>query len=648
MTDDDQNELQRLERDLAAIDARWSTEGYQQRTSSRVLDDERKTRTELQLRIMKLESSLKSSAATPALGTGSVRANVGMAWEPLALFDGPPEADDNELPVPAFDVAGTKPSGLNLDELRAELWAELQQLRSHERLLLLLKRWAAVPEARRLLGAAFQSIGSPRLAMTLSPAPLAWTEKLETTVTSRFLTGSNESVDPVTGLTATQRRVLELLCEVAPANGPFVDLASLVVEAKRAGVLNTDAEFTDVAVAIGHPSLRPYPLLEFRGFRGRFSEEPSFTHARMTALGADVLNGSFALPNLLINGAVGEQVCVFPFRWSDVALLVRRMLEGEDHRLWFMATSLTNFEFPDRALPTPVPAFDPKKAKNWKKWRKRLWKAKEAAKKEDVVIEAYARVTVERRGESQGRVVIDCIPWPLRASAIQHSLERARVAGALDGVTRIVDESSADAQRLVLDLEHVLFGEPTRLFIERTGAVRAVYARWPPELRATVFEERRQWLLRVARAFIDSRFERARRLLADDPGLQRVAECEAICVALAMVERVQQVIRDADDDAHAAVLLTRCIRLEDKAALTQPFPLTHAYAEGFTLRQAQFLVRQRRLAHRPVEAARTDWARALDALGDARRTVNDEAALRRRVLEEVHGLSERFTALRAR
>jgi hypothetical protein len=51
--------MERLERDLAAIDARWATEGYHQRTSSQVLDDERETRRELQVRVMKLRAALQ-------------------------------------------------------------------------------------------------------------------------------------------------------------------------------------------------------------------------------------------------------------------------------------------------------------------------------------------------------------------------------------------------------------------------------------------------------------------------------------------------------------------------------------------------------------------------------------------------------------
>lgn len=625
LEEDPKRELERLERDLAAIDARWSSEGYQQRTTSRVLDDERKTRRELARRIAELRGL--PPPLTPAAGT--VALNVGSAWRPLAVSEAPPKPE-GAVSLPPFDVTDDEEVPPPLEELERELHELLTKYQysylAQTELGPITRRFRKTPGALRLLAAAWGSTGRSDVVEQLGLPPRAMQSYAPRVVRHPLLTEATELPNETTGLTPTQTLLMRVLRQCAPETGPFLRASEVFTEVRAVAPEMDEGRFTRQVSLLGHPSLRRLPLVSFQGFVGRVSATPSFSHVRLTPIGREVIDGTFPLPNLLANGASGDGVCLLPMSPSELAKCCLKVFETNN--LWHLPGLA--FDLPEG---TRSAVFG---------FRNAMFHGHEAKILSRPVVSAE-----KSANDRRCRLLIESLPWPHTVADFAPELERLMRLGVLDGVTGFVDESSSDATRLAIEIEHVAFLAPIEQKLRNSALFEAHYivqARvpaWPPSDREYSVPS----LTDFIRAFLESRKEAAVKKFDADV-LKFVVEAqrmEAVCVALAMITRVQGVLRETLDDAEGEQALMKCMRSEDRSALTQlPFPASHDYATGFTQDQARYLVKKRKLAATPAGAARTDWMRALDALAKAKQTLSDRGSVMDVVHEELNRAVERF------
>ncbi|MBL8910563.1 MAG: hypothetical protein JNM17_07645 [Archangium sp.] len=626
--EDPKRELERLERDLAAIDARWATEGYQQRTTSQVLDDERKTRRELARRIAALRGL--PPPLTPAAGT--VALNVGGAWRPLAVSEVQEEKPGETLP--AFDVEGepeVQPPPLadlerELHALMAQTWELTSPLIPSKTLGALTKRFFKTPGALRLLAAAWRAIGRPKMAESIPWVRPPVRDFPNELITHPLLTEATEFPDELTGLTATQTTLMEVLRVAAPESGRFVPASDVFSQVQGSHASIDLATFVREVALLGHPSLRRLPLVTFQGFTGRFTAEPTFTHVRLTQVGREVIDGAFPLPNLLLNGARGKGSCLLPMNPFELANCCLSQLE--DRGRW--PESARGFDPPDGATTswmTPL-----------------LYRSLEH-------VWVCAKIEPQlNRTDQRCRVVVSALPWPRTFADVVASLSNLFAEGALEGATDIIDESSADRVRFSIEIEHIAFLRRIEQDLRRCGLFDARYA---VEARAICAdgEVRARSLTDIISAFIESRISAARERLDLDGWKLSVdmQNAEAVFVALQMIDRVQDVLRASLSDSEGEEALMNCMRAQDREVLERlPAPASHRYATGFTREQARYLARKRKLAAVPVDTARSDWLRALARMEDAKRVSVDDNQLFQIVRQEFRGAIERFANERRR
>lgn len=606
-------ELQRLEADLVSLETRLASAAYLARTPTAVLDGERQLRNELRARLEVLREQLEKARVPVA---GGLPADVGR-WAPLALFEASAELE----PSPPLEV--TERERLDYPALERQVAAAL--LASSRRaapLIELAREWRSEPGALRLLGAALFSIDRvakavslgapsrrPMEAFPVEAGPLPW------------LTMATELPDERDGLTATQRKVLQVMRTAAPPGRAFVQLSALAAEVAEHHPALELPDVEHALIALGHPSLRPFPLVEFQGFSGRFTPpETHFTHARLTPLALDVLADTVPLPLLLLNGAEGRGTTIPPLAPS--ALLEALTILGQHPQ------SAVDVGAPDLASGAEV------NGNAGRRWPAPLF--------------ARARITQELAPDGvRARLVVDRFPWPLRARDVIDELARLKTRGLLDGVTSVEDESSASEVRLVVQVEHVAFAGlirsellASRLFEQRLDLDLVVLVAGAPQ---------RLSLVELLRVFLEQRREVAVRRLdaAVAKATLQAQRAEAVCVALALLDPVQAALRDTLDDAEATAALQVFLRPEHRAALAGlPLPLSHDYARGFTEDQARHVATQRRLAARRRDAAVSDWAAALSARDEAKRQLGDRRAVLAVVLAELEAARERFSSPR--
>lgn len=276
----------------------------------------------------------------------------------------------------------------------------------------------------------------------------------------------------------------------------------------------------------------------------------------------EVLEETFPLPLLLLNGAEGAGTTLPPFRPSEVlsalGAVVRSELDVEVH------AHVRTLQRADGsvALSGVRGLRETGAAPLWFSAR--------------VVPEIDTRSTV-------ARLVVTGLPWPLSVSEVMARLRALQADGFLDGVTAIDDESSATDSRLVLSLEHVAFLGPVRAVLDTS---QVFLIKLSGALVVDVNGKGRQVdLADLLRAFVEYRKEVAVKRLDAALAHARLfaARAEAVCVALVLLEPVQEVLRAALDDAEAIAGLQRFMRPEHRAALASlPLARSHGYEQGFT------------------------------------------------------------------
>ncbi|MFZ5444488.1 MAG: DNA gyrase subunit A [Myxococcota bacterium] len=608
-------ELGRLEMEPANLEARLGDPAHTQRTPQPQLDDERQFRNELRARVEALREEL-SKRAPPAEQGGLPAPQTGL-WAPLVLHVTPPE----ESELPTFDVEDAPPEP-DLEVVSREIAALVRGKRPGFRSLAeVMKRWRTDARILRLAGAALWTLGVRELAqLGAPPLRLPFAETRHVTDVAWWM-DSLGVPDESHGLTREEWRLLRLLREAAPPARPFVGLRELAVEL---GV--PLPEFERALIGLGHPSLRRFPLVEFQGFTGRFTPpDTHVTHARLTRTAVEVLDDVFPLPLVLLNGAAGSKTCIPPHRAAGVLEALLAVIASPRPTCRTVLDHL-RFEWPEGAFTA-----DSQAQNFWCRGAGRL------------ITRAQLALESDSQGE-RGRLIISHFPWPMRAADVKASIQQLRREGCFDGVTSIEDESSATAQRLVLNLEHVAFTGPVREALTRA---RLLEQSFDAELLVeTAGGVRRTDVVDLLAAFVEARKEAAvRRLDAEvRRASQQAARAEAVVVALALLEPVLAVMREALDDAEAIAGLQRFMRPEWRATLVLPAPLSHAYDAGFTEDQARHLVSLRKLAYRRRDAAQADWAAALGAVEVAKARLSDRAEMLELVRQELVAARERFVA----
>lgn len=603
-------ELERLREDLARLEARLGDSERLAQTPRSVLDDERQVRNELRAKVEALEQAART---VPPEAGGLRSLDVGK-WEPLVLHER--QGGDERPLLEVVEVSGGEPD-------RAAIAAELASVlltpnANRGPVLSALARWKDDAPILRLASAAAHSLYSPTEAERLGALPLHLPPARTVAAPPTLLLEGVADPVALDGLTEPQRHLLQVLRQLAPPERAFVRLSELCAELAAEGRARSLDELEREVLAIAHPVLRTFPVVELQGLSGRFTASPHFTHLRLSPIGAEVLDGRFPLPLLLVNGAEGRG-WVFPsFSPPAVARALRVRLVGSEQDA---VDQLGSCDLPPGGVLHRDDDSDLRRS-TWHSYRHRA----RIARLRDPTTQQVCLVIVE-------------FPWPLRAVDVLRDLAELRAAGFLDGVTSVEDRSSLTEQRVVLMLEHVAFAEPV---FEALVASKLTEQRFSGKLE--VGGQLTQ-LGKLLRAFLEGR---ERRVAAELRGLgaqARVAaqRAEAVVVALQLLEAVEQVLRDALDDAEAITGLQRFMRPELRRALKElPREPSHDYRQGFTEAQARHLVGLRKLGRRRADAALTDWTRALEAVDAADARAKDEFVIHDQVLAELRDAEARF------
>lgn len=613
--DDRQRGREKLERALAAILERWQTPGYFERTPASTLDDERQVHNELRAQLDEWHRGERATAAQ-----GGLRSTAAGLWTPLALH---PSAPARRRAPGRLRAAPRR----NFETLEREVFDLLhsgeQPLTS--RLLRLAKDWRTERKAKRLLAAALRSVGNEADASGLWPLPRAPQATPWPVASAPWLNQANEVAQEFDGLTRTQRGLLQFMRHAAPAELPPVPLHLLASELRRVDPSADMAVLERQLVGLGHPDLKPLPLVELRGLTGRFDPEAThFTHARSSAIAHEVLDQTLALPLLLVNGAEGEGCWIPPHHAGEVLAAALVVVNAPGAHPEVVHHQVLGVDLATGSSSEPCPD---------------LWVRGHAT------LTASAAVELEVDAATRSsRLVVRRFPWPLRGAKVAARLLQHLAAGQLDGVTAVADHSSADEQRVVLELEHLAFAAQVRATLahSRVCTLRFDAGLVVPDLEQT---RRRTTLVDLVCSFVEHRKEVAVKRFDETIAMarRRAQNAEAVCVALLMVDHVMAVMRTGDDDEQAAVALTTCFRDEERALLTQlPFAPSHAYEQGFTLEQARHLLTVRKLASRSRDTARDEWARLLGDVETSRQALSSRANVLAVVKAELEATLARF------
>lgn len=614
-SDDDRQRLrERLERDLAAIVERWNTPGYFERTTARALDEERQVHREL---TAKLDEWKRTERATVQGGVSSTTTGL---WKPLALHEAPPRRERSAARLRAAPRR-------DLPALEREVF---DLLRSGEppltpQLLRLAASWRKEPKGRRLLAAALRSVGNEAAASELWPRPHAPHATPWPVASATWLNQATEVAHEFDGLTRTQRRLLQFMRQAAPAELPAVPLHDLATEFRRIDPSADIAVLERQLVGLGHPELKPLPLVELRGLTGRFDPPATHcTHARLTAIAHEVLDQTLALPLLLVNGAEGEGCWIPPHHPHEVLAAALVVVNAPGAHPEVVHHQVLGVDLATGCSTEPS---------------RDLWVHGHATLTCSANVELEVDAT---RRHSQ--LVVRQFPWPLRAERVTGRLLQHLAAGRLEGVTSVSNHSSADEQRVVLELEHLAFAEQVKaaLATSKVCSLRFDAGLVVPDLEQT---RRRTTLVDLVCSFVEHRKELVVKKFDETiaAARRRAQNAEALCVALLMVDHVMQVMRTGDDDEQAAVALTKCFGDHERALLTRlPFPPSHPYETGFTLEQARHLLTVRKLASRPRDAARDDWARLRAEVERSRQALSSRPNVLEVVKAELEATLARF------
>lgn len=638
-----QREVELVEADLARSRAHLADEAWLERTSATVVKEERARLKALGERQSELREAL---GLQEPLVSGELSSPYVGRWEPLPLFDDGGAA----APRGGSDDGPTWPEAETSPASPVEPPLETDQRETFSRRIAEACRWRARPAdvlaalrtvrkacgrdlpTLRLLAAALTGThpkleGQVRaqlrsLGVAGPASPKAWDSKLPLT---RGLSESAELPDLEDGLTRTQRLVVSVMRKLAPASGPLVPAAAVVAEVTELDEAPASREVERALVQLCHPLLRRCPLVEFRGLtRRRTPGEARVESVRLVDFAEAYLEGSLALPLLLINGAEGPGT-LFPGHGPG------EVLEGAVALLSFGQADVRSHVLgPD--FPTGGVLHD-----------RGRWGLRCSG---SATLRLRAALEVQARADSvQGRLLITELPLPLRPPDVLRGLGELQAAGALEGVTEMYDESTSEGTELVVELEHLAFANSVLRALEQSQLVEvALPAEYRVQSQGVVSV---LTLQAMVERFLHHRRERVRqRLMSElESAGRRAALAEAMVVALELLEPVLAALRATYDDEEGVRALMGFLRPEHRAALPQGLPqgLSHGYERGFTEAQARHLVKQHRLASRSRVFAHHEWTALLKERREAERALGSDAEVTRRLRAELLEAQARFS-----
>jgi hypothetical protein len=402
------------------------------------------------------------------------------------------------------------------------------------------------------------------------------------------LTDGTELPDFRDGLTETQRRVVILMRELAPATRPPVSVGELVREVCSRDPKATPERVERALIDLSHPRLRAFPIVEARGVSVGLPMR--LEAARLADWAESFFTGELALPLLLLNGAAGAGTAFPSFSHEEV-------LGGG--ALW-----------PTMEPDVPTGGV--------------LDGGSLGGLRSDGLAELRLRARVVTEFEEQSRrfrLAIDQLPWPLTIDEVSRRLRALANDGSLEGV-RLV---SHDANRVVMEFVHVAWArKAARNLMLRPGAadgpLNVTYVAKlaalgpsgpmvlsPANWLAAFFANRHEH----AAVPVDRELETARRSLA---------EAEALAVALTLIDAVQGALRPAIDvnEERQALMAMMTPALSER--LVPLGRLSHRFERGFTSAQATYLTSVKKLATRSREAAVAEFERRRDELHHLEKT----------------------------
>lgn len=582
------SELERLEAELKSLQSKLADSTHRERSKSEQLSAQSAALEVLKTRIDGLRREVPPDAPPAGTLTG-----IGH-WEPLPL--GPNENASSEPALELKPEADLAAISKFLERFVLQPDAE----NDFRLLLTLTDRYRHQPELRRLLAGTYFSIGKLDQAQGLDPSIERETDfKPAERVHIPWLTGALEIPSEGDGVTDRQRRLIEVIERIAPANRPAIRIELIEREVPFEPALVHSA-----LLALAHPALRPLPIIELFGTDGPLSNHDS----RIERVRMGRWPDWRTLPLALINGfTANARSCPPREPHAVIASLLDQLNDTTDE--WWVRE---------------MPAFP---------------NCRSEVRNANQLHDGKANVVMRAKmvADASPRIVITEIPWPLRVGELKAEIESLR----LDGVLSIDDGSNARHTRLVLSLEHVAFGNLTMARLRRHANLGVEW----------VFEN--EWLGRRAltfsqfsEAWLEERLNRMSDEGTDATPLEaRAAEFEALFLARSMLEPIQALFREALDDREAIDLLVRFFETHDRAPLETLIRRSHRYERGFSEAQAKYLVKVKKLHSHNLEHIRSDWSHALVRLDELRAATRGREELKTALREQLLRFDQRVRSL---
>jgi hypothetical protein len=616
------DELARLEADLAAIEARLADSTFTAKNSHQRLAEERQFRDNLRARIESERARI--AAARPVVAGGLPSRSTGQ-WQPLPLHERP-QVETEEGALPLAPLSAPEQEEPDRQAIAEELTRMLSSYSG--KIATFAERWIHDLQLRPLLVAAVQARGFKKAALELDPfgKPFVVPRQRENVIPpTPFLNMAAELPDEFTGLTVLQRLVLEVLRTSAPHTGPFVRLSVIATDVAHRQPGLREGQVEHVLIALGHPSLRRLPLVEFQGFTGRFDPHGTHcTHARLTRVGFEVLEETFPLPLVLVNGAEGHGACLPPHSPRELARAALLTLEHSNTTFATLSGTIEGPDFPDGGVLLHHGI-------------------RELCHGGEATLRTRAQMRLEHGPQGHVRVVLSELPWPMTGESLRSAVLELEKEGALRGFVSVEDQSSATGGRVVIEFEHLAYSWLATEAIV-TSRIHELHWRAALHVRSGQYA-RRLSLADLMSAFIEHRKEVAVKRLDQAVAQARVRArgAEALWLALSLLEPVLAVMREALDDAEAVNGLMNFMRPEYRWAVEQlPFHPSHDYARGFTEEQAKHLLTVRKLPSRQRETALRDWVAVQAEVDAAKARLSNRQAVLQLVREELQGAVARF------
>ncbi|MFW6161908.1 MAG: DNA gyrase subunit A [Planctomycetota bacterium] len=321
-----------------------------------------------------------------------------------------------------------------------------------------------------------------------------------------------------------------------------------------------------------------YPLIDGQGNFGSVDGDPPaamrYTEARMSAVAAEMLADleydtvefmpnydetrteptvlPSRFPNLLCNGAtgiaVGMSTSIPPHNLSELVDALVHLIDNPDASVDDLMEFVPGPDFPTGGTICG---------------RKGILEGYRTGRG---IVHVRGRTSFEESHSGRKRIVITEIPYQVTRTAIKERIAKAANSGTIPGIADMRDESGSAGQRLVVDLKR---GEDEEVVLNQ------LYQHTPLQSSCSIImialvdnRPRTLNLKQMLACFIAHRVEviRRRTQFLLDRAQARAHIIEGLRVALAHIDEIIELIKQADDVEAAHRQLTRRYELTDRQA----------------------------------------------------------------------------------